>query len=84
MSKKPNATSDAKPPTKSAESNPPAGEASSPQPRHSRTQVDTADSKLDEVLQALQYALLKQVETWPVLGVEPVAPAETKVTPGDR
>ncbi|MCY3620979.1 MAG: hypothetical protein OXH68_04610 [Gammaproteobacteria bacterium] len=45
---------------------------------------DKADSRLDEGLQALQYALLKQVETWPVLGVEPVAPAETKPTPVDR
>lgn len=45
---------------------------------------DKADSELDEGLRALQYALLKQVETWPVPGVEPVAPAEKKRTPVDR
>lgn len=45
---------------------------------------DRGDSKLDEGLRALQYALLKQVEAWPVPGVEPVAPAETKPTPVDR
>jgi len=45
---------------------------------------DGADSRLDEGLQALQYALLKQVETWRAPGVEPVAPAETKPTPVGR
>ncbi|MDE0443969.1 MAG: RelA/SpoT domain-containing protein [Gammaproteobacteria bacterium] len=46
VSKKPNATSDAKPPTKSAQPNPPAGEASSPKPRYSRTQVNAAGDAL--------------------------------------
>ena len=45
---------------------------------------DKVDSRLDEGLRALQYPLLKQVETWPVPGVEPVAPAEANPTRVDR